>query len=192
MIGCCGANLASLTFAFARVGYDIEVSNDPDRVRSASHVVLPGVGAARNAMQRLDAAGLTELLPTLTMPVLGICVGMQLLFARSAEEDTPALGIIDAEVTRLPDEPGLTIPHMGWNQLEFDSPSALTRGFDSGDYAYFVHSYAAATGPFTRATTEYGRRFSAMVEQDNFFGTQFHPERSSELGAVILKNFLSL
>ena len=192
MIGCSGANLASLRFAFARLGHEIEVSDAPERLRQASHVILPGVGAAKDAMQRLEARGLIDVLPGLEQPVLGICLGMQLLFRRSAEESATCLGIIEADVERLPDEPELTIPHMGWNQLEFDPDLALTRGVAPGSYAYFVHSYAAPVGPFTRAVTEYGIPFSAIVEQGNFFGTQFHPERSSATGAKILENFLSI
>lgn len=192
MIGCCGANLASLGFAFSRLGVEIEVSDDPTRLGQASHVVLPGVGAARDAMARLDRLGLTEALPALEVPVLGICLGMQLLFRRSAEEDAECLGIIAADVERLPDEPGLTIPEMGWNQIGFDEPSALTAGITPGSWAYFVHSYAAPVGGYTRAVTEYGGPFSAIVEQDNFYGTQFHPERSSATGARILENFLKL
>jgi glutamine amidotransferase len=117
---------------------------------------------------------------------------MQLLFSRSAEEDTECLGLIAADVERLPDEPGLTIPEMGWNQIEFDEPSALTAGIEPGAWAYFVHSYAAPVGDYTRAVTHYGRPFSAIVEQGNFYGTQFHPERSSATGARILENFLKL
>ncbi len=192
MIGCCGANLASLKFAFARLDCEIAVSDDPARLAEASHIVLPGVGAAKDAMQRLKRLGLAELLTALEVPVLGICLGMQLLFRRSDEEDTLCLGIIDADVTRLPDEPGLPIPQMGWNQVVFEKESALTRGIASGSYAYFVHSYAAPIGPYTCAETEYGRSFSSVVERGNFFGTQFHPERSSDIGASILKNFLRI
>lgn len=192
MIGCCGANLASLGFAFGRLGHEIEISDDPERLRAASHVVLPGVGAARDAMQRLAAVGLDRVLPGLEQPVLGICLGMQLLFRRSAEDETDCLGIIDAEVGRLPDTTGLTIPEMGWNQIGFATESALTRGVPTGSWAYFVHSYAAPVGRFTRAVTEYGVPFSAIVEQNNFYGTQFHPERSSATGARVLENFLSL
>jgi glutamine amidotransferase len=192
MIGCCGANLASLRFAFARLGHEIEVSDDPDRLTRASHVVLPGVGAAADAMQRLQKHGLDQALRELRVPVLGICLGMQLLFRRSEEEDARCLGIIDAEVLRLPEDPALTIPEMGWNQIDFDAPSRLTLGIDTGAYAYFVHSFAAPVGPYTRAITDYGRPFSSIVEQDNFLGTQFHPERSSATGATILDNFLAL
>jgi imidazole glycerol-phosphate synthase subunit HisH len=192
IIGCCGANLASLTFAFARLGVDAPVSQDPDQVRRASHVVLPGVGAARDAMQRLQRAGFVDLVPTLTQPVLGICLGMQLLFAESAEEQTPCLGIVPERVARLPDAAGLPIPHMGWNELEMDGVSNLLAGCDERPFAYFVHSFAAPLGPYTRATAEYGTRFSAVIEHANFFGTQFHPERSAATGARILANFLEL
>lgn len=192
MIGCCGANLASLKIAFERFGCDIEVSDDPERLRRASHVVLPGVGAARAAMSRLGQHGLIDAIPALEVPVLGICLGMQLLFRHSSEEDTPCLGVIDADVLRFADAPDLPIPQMGWNQIAFERESALTRGVDPGSYAYFVHSYAAPVGSFTRATSEYGRPFSAIVEQGNFFGTQFHPERSSAVGSRILQNFLAI
>jgi len=192
MIGCCGANLASLQFAFSRLGCEIDVSDEPERLAQASHVVLPGVGAAKDAMQRLRRMGLSEVLPTLEVPVLGICLGMQLLFRRSDEEDAECLGIIDAEVERFPDEENLPIPEMGWNQIAFGEASALTNGIASGSYAYFVHSYVAPLGVYTRSVTEYGRSFSSIVEQGNFFGTQFHPERSSVTGARILENFLRI
>jgi glutamine amidotransferase len=192
MIGCCGANLASLRFAFARLGHEIEVSDDPERLGRASHVVLPGVGAARDAMARLEQFGLAGALRGLEVPVLGICLGMQLLFRRSEEEDASCLGVIAADVVRLPDVAELPIPEMGWNQISFDEESALTRGLEPGAYAYFVHSYAAPIGDYTRATTEYGLPFSSIVESGNFYGTQFHPERSAATGARILQNFLSL
>lgn len=192
IIGCCGANLASLTFAFARLGIDAPITEDPDRARRASHVVLPGVGAAKAAMARLERAGFAELVPTLKQPVLGICLGMQLLFTASDEEDTPCLGVIEARVERLPEQEGLPIPQMGWNQLEITRPTRLLDGIESGSYAYFVHSYAAPVGPYTRATSDYGGAFSAVIEQDNFLGTQFHPERSSAVGARILENFANL
>jgi imidazole glycerol-phosphate synthase subunit HisH len=192
IIGCCGANLASLTFAFARLGIDAPISEDPERVRRASHVVLPGVGAADVAMERLEQAGFAELVPTLTQPVLGICLGMQLLFTESEEERTPCLGIIPAQVRRLPDRADLPIPHMGWNQVEPTAGSPLLAGIEPGDYAYFVHSFAAPLGSYTRATADYGGPFSAVIEQSNFFGTQFHPERSAAVGARILGNFVRL
>jgi imidazole glycerol-phosphate synthase subunit HisH len=192
IIPSCGSNLASLQFALERLGANVPFTEDPQRIRAASHVILPGVGAAAPGMARLASAGLVELIPTLTQPVLGICLGMQLLFARSEEEETACLGVIDATVQRLPASPELPVPQMGWNELEPVGASALLNGVARGTYAYFVHSYAAPPGPYTRALTVYGRPFSAVVEQGNFFGTQFHPERSSRSGAQILDNFLKI
>ncbi len=193
IIGGCGANLASLRFALQRLGADVPVTEDPERARRASHVSLPGVGAAKSAMARLHANGCAELVPTLTQPVLGICLGMQLLFAASDEEgNTPCLGVIDARVQLLAQGTSLPVPEMGWNELEIMTPSKLLEGIDNGAYAYFVHSYAAPLGPYATAAADYGGRFCAAVEHENFFGTQFHPERSSALGARILKNFLRL
>ena len=192
IIPSCGSNLASLQFALERLGADVPLTEDPARIRAASHVILPGVGAAAPGMARLAAAGLVELIPTLTQPVLGICLGMQLLFARSEEEDTPCLGVIDAEVRRFPASADLPVPQMGWNELEPVGRSPLLEGVAKGAYAYFVHSYAVPPGPYTRATTTYGVPFSAVIEQGNFFGTQFHPERSSRSGADILDNFLKI
>jgi imidazole glycerol-phosphate synthase subunit HisH len=192
IIPSCGSNLASLQFALERLGADVPLTEEPERIRAASHVILPGVGAAAPGMARLAAAGLVELIPTLTQPVLGICLGMQLLFASSEEEQTRCLGVIDAEVRRFPASAELPVPQMGWNELEPAGDSPLLAGIPSGTYAYFVHSYAAPTGPYTRAVTNYGVPFSAVVEQGNFFGTQFHPERSSRAGAQILANFLNI
>jgi glutamine amidotransferase len=143
-------------------------------------------------MQRLTAAGLVELIPTLTQPVLGICLGMQLLFASSEEENTPCLGVIDAAVRRFPASADYPVPQMGWNELAPVGDSVLLTGVPAGAYAYFVHSYAAPPGAYTRALTTYGVAFSAVVEQANFYGTQFHPERSSRAGAQILDNFLRI
>jgi glutamine amidotransferase len=192
IIPSCGSNLASLQFALERLGADVPLTEDPARIRAASHVILPGVGAAAPGMARLAAAGLVDLIPTLTQPVLGICLGMQLLFARSEEEQTTCLGVVDAEVRRFPSDPELPVPQMGWNELEPLGASPLLAGVPKGAYAYFVHSYAAPPGPYTRALTTYGVPFSAVIEQRNFFGTQFHPERSSRTGAQILDNFLKI
>jgi glutamine amidotransferase len=192
IIPSCGSNLASLQFALERLGADVPLTEDPARIRAASHVILPGVGAAAPGMQRLAAAGLVDLIPALTQPVLGICLGMQLLFASSEEEQTRCLGVIDAEVRRFPPSPDLPVPQMGWNELEPQGESRLLGGVPKGTFAYFVHSYAAPVGPYTRAVTTYGVPFSAVIEQGNFFGTQFHPERSSRAGAQILDNFLNI
>ena len=187
-----GANLASLKFAIGRLGVDAPVTEDPERIRGASHVLLPGVGAARDAMTRLDAAELTALIPKLSQPVLGICLGMQLLFSGSDEDQAECLGIIPGQAYRFAQDSSLPVPQMGWNQLRLSASSNLLNGIVDGGYAYFIHSYALPEGDYTRATTEYAAPFSAVVEQDNFYGTQFHPERSAGLGARLLANFLDL
>jgi len=187
-----GANLASLRFALTRLGFDAPVTESAEVVRAASHVILPGVGAARDAMQRLAAADLVDVIPQLEQPVLGICLGMQLLFSGSEEDDATCLGIIDGLAARFAGGPALPVPQMGWNQLSPSKPSALLAGIEDGDYAYFIHSYAVPVGAYTRATTDYGRPFSSVVESENFFGTQFHPERSAKVGSRVLANFLAL
>ncbi|MGI9259025.1 MAG: imidazole glycerol phosphate synthase subunit HisH [Gammaproteobacteria bacterium] len=187
-----GANLASLQFALQRLGFDAPVTEDRETIESASHVLLPGVGAARDAMNRLDEAQLSSLIPELKQPVLGICLGMQLLFSGSDEDSADCLGIIEGQAHRFAQKPDLPVPQMGWNQLCLEADSALLEGVDNGGYAYFIHSYAVPPGSYTRATADYGGSFSAVVEESNFFGTQFHPERSSRLGARILGNFLRL
>ncbi len=188
-----GANLASLTFALERLGVDAAVTEDPDRINNASHVLLPGVGAAQDAMTRLDAAELTALIPKLDQPVLGICLGMQLLFSGSDEDQAKCLGIIPGQAYRFAGDSTLPVPQMGWNQNRLGASSSnLLNGIADGGYAYFIHSYALPEGDYTRATAEYAAPFSAVVEQDNFYGTQFHPERSAGLGARLLANFLDL
>jgi len=187
-----GGNVASVRYALERLGVAAVLSNDPARVRAAARVILPGVGAAGEAMRRLAAAGLDRLIPTLTQPVLGICLGMQLLYAASAEGDTGCLGVIRGRAARLAAAPGRPVPHMGWNQLEPLAPCPLLAGIAAGDYAYFVHSYALPPGPATVATCDYGGPFTAVVSHRNFHGTQFHPERSAGVGARLLANFLAL
>jgi glutamine amidotransferase len=192
VIGSCGSNLASLGFALKRLGVDAPVTEDPERVRRATHVILPGVGAAAPGMTRLSAAGLAEVVPSLTRPVLGICLGMQLLFAGSDEDDAKCLDVIHDRVSRLPQSGDLPVPQMGWNEIEVVGGSALLAGVSPGSFAYFIHSYAAPIGDYTRGVTRYGVPFSAVIEQGNFFGTQFHPERSARVGAQILDNFVKM
>ena len=184
-----GANISSVLHALARLGADATFTNDAETIRQADRVILPGVGSAGAAMAQLQASGLDRLLPQLTQPVLGICLGMQLLFGHSAEEDTALLGIIDADIRRLPMVPGLRIPHMGWNAITVEKQDALVSGLD-GEWFYFVHSYAAPVGDWTLAASRHGLPFSAVVRQGNFRGAQFHPERSAKAGALLLKNFL--
>jgi imidazole glycerol-phosphate synthase subunit HisH len=187
-----GANLASLRYALERLGAGSVVSSDAATIAQAARVLLPGVGAAGNAMQRLRAQGLDTLIPQLTAPLLGICLGMQLLFAHSAEDDTRCLGVLEGSVERLKSQPGLPVPHMGWNTLAVRRPDPLLEGITDADHVYFVHSFAVPAGPGTLAATDYGGPLSAVVRRGNFYGVQFHPERSSAAGARILRNFLSL
>jgi imidazole glycerol-phosphate synthase subunit HisH len=187
-----GANIASLRFALDRLGASSELTSDPEALRRAPRVILPGVGAAADAMDRLRALNLVEVIRTLTQPVLGICLGMQLLFESSEEGETSCLGVIPARVTKFPPRDGLPVPHMGWNRVTTRTASPLLRGLDDAPYVYFVHSYAAPVGASTLATSEYGEAFSAVVQCRNFLGAQFHPERSSRAGSRMLANFLEL
>jgi len=191
-----GANIASLCYALERLGATSRLTADPAELRAAPRVILPGVGAAADAMARLHALGLAEIIPQLTRPVLGICLGMQLLFASSEEgedgSDTECLGLIAERVARFPRREDLPVPHMGWNQLRLVAESPLLAGIGDGEYVYFVHSYAAPPGPWTLAATDYGGEFSAAVRLGNFHGVQFHPERSAGVGSRVLANFLEL
>ena len=187
-----GANIASLQFALQRLEVESVVSADAAEIRAASHVILPGVGAAADAMSRLRQSRLDTLIPTLEQPVLGICLGMQLLYEASEEGDARCLGIIPGRASRLPEAPDRPVPHMGWNTLEIRHPCPLLAGLADGDHAYFVHSYALNLSDATVASTGYGAPFSACVQWRNFYGAQFHPERSAAVGARLLKNFLAL
>jgi glutamine amidotransferase len=187
-----GANIASVRFAIERLGVESELTTDPQRVRDATHVLLPGVGAARDCMQRLVKAGLVDTLRTLTQPMLGICVGMQLLFESSEEDDVECLGLVPGRVRRFPEREGLPVPHMGWNQLNLLQSSPLLQGIHENDHVYFVHSYRAPLSGMTLASSDYGTAFSAIVQRDNIYGAQFHPERSARVGALLLRNFLRL
>jgi imidazole glycerol-phosphate synthase subunit HisH len=187
-----GANLASLQFAFERLGAKTHVTADAAEIRSAPRVILPGVGSAGDAMKRLRGNNVAELLPTLTQPVLGICLGMQLLFERSEEGDTECLGVLPTCVRRLQPKDGQPVPHMGWNQLSLIRDDPLLVGISPNDYVYFVHSFAAPVSDVTIASADYGAALSAVVRRGNFWGTQFHPERSAQVGSRVLANFLKL
>jgi glutamine amidotransferase len=192
--GC--ANLSSVRFAVERLGYKVTVSRDPDVLRSASKLFLPGVGTAREAMQNLADRELIDLVKSLTQPVLGICLGMQLLAEFSSEGEVTTLGLINGSVDLMPagimTANSVRLPHMGWNQIEPQSQHPLFKDIPSGSYFYFVHSYALAVGADTIATCTHGAPFSAAVNKDNFYGVQFHPERSSKAGAQLIKNFLEM
>jgi glutamine amidotransferase len=187
-----GANLASLQFAFERLGAKTRVSAEAAEITSAARVILPGVGSAGDAMTRLRKNGVADLLPSLTQPVLGICLGMQLLFERSEEGNTDCLGILPDEVKRLQPVQGRPVPHMGWNQLSPVREDPLLEGISADDYVYFVHSFAVPVSDMTLASADYGIALSAIVRRGNFWGTQFHPERSAQTGARLLANFLRL
>jgi glutamine amidotransferase len=187
-----GANLASLQFAFERLGAHTRVSSDPREIAGAERVVLPGVGSAADAMQRLRRSGIADVLPALRQPVLGICLGMQLLFERSAEGPTDCLGLLPGTVRRLEGTPERPVPHMGWNRLARSREDPLLEGIGAGAYFYFVHSYAVPECELTLARVEYGESLSAVVRRGNLWGTQFHPERSAAAGARLLGNFLQL
>jgi imidazole glycerol-phosphate synthase subunit HisH len=187
-----GANLASLTYAFDRLDCRTILTTDGSTIASAERVVLPGVGAAGHVMRRLRESGLLSVLLNLTQPVLGICLGMQLLFERSDEDATTGLSIFPGVVQKLRSSPKYPVPHMGWNELEDRKPDPLLTGLPRVSYAYFVHSYAAPVSELTLASTKYATAISAVVRRRNFWGTQFHPERSGSVGAKLLDNFLKV
>ena len=182
-------NIQSVKYALNRLGIEPILTKDHDIIKSADKVIFPGVGAADAAMRQLKASGLDKLIPTLTQPVLGICVGMQLMCKRSKEGDVDCLGIINVEVEKF--KKGLKIPHMGWNNLR-DIKSNLFNANHNTEQMYFVHSYYVPINEYTIATTDYGVPFSAAIQKDNFYAVQFHTEKSGDIGEEILKNFLEL
>lgn len=187
-----GTNIGSVRYALQRLGVDAALTSDAVAIRAADKVILPGVGAAPPGMARLHELGLIDVLRTLTQPVLGVCLGMQLLCAHSEEGDVDCLGVIPATVSRFVEQPNRRVPHMGWNGLHVRREHPLLRGLTDGEQAYFVHSYAVPEGEWTLASADYGAPFSAVVSRGNFHGMQFHPERSAAVGARLLKNFLDL
>ena len=186
-----GANLGSVRAAFTRLGVAPEVSRDPARIAAASRLVLPGVGAAGPVMAILRETGLDVLLRASRTPLLGVCIGMQVLFERSEEGDVAGLGLLAGTVRRLPAGPGVRLPHMGWNALQPVGDSPLLAGIEAGAQAYFVHSYSVAASDDAIATCTHGQPFCAAVARGHVAGAQFHPERSGEVGARFLRNFLA-
>lgn len=182
-------NIKSIQFAFKRLGYDAILSDDPDQIYNSDKVIFPGVGEASSAMKKLKSSGLHELIPSLNQPVLGICLGMQLMCNHTEEGDTKGLGIFHTEVRRFSNT--LKVPQMGWNIVK-DLKSPLFRDIEEGSYMYLVHSYYAEDCSESIATTDYGINYASALENDNFFGVQFHPEKSSRVGEQLLKNFLDL
>lgn len=184
-------NLRSVENALTRCGAEYVVTSDPDVIKAADKVILPGVGNAGEAMQNLREFGLDKLIPTLRKPVLGICVGMQVMCRYTEEGDAKCMGLFDVDVRKFEASPELKVPHMGWNSIS-NLESKLLRGVDGGSDVYFVHSYYAALCCDTIATTRHGKMFSAALKYENFYGTQFHPEKSGSIGEKILKNFIEL
>ena len=182
-------NIQSIKFALKRLGVEAILSNDEAEIRQADKVIFPGVGEASSAMQKLKTSGLDQVIPTLKQPVLGICLGMQLLCNSSEEGNTKGLGIFDVEVKRFSNE--VKVPQIGWNQIS-NLKSGLFEGISENEFMYLVHSYYAPLCKETIATSEYGIQYSSAIQKDNFYGVQFHPEKSSTAGAQILKNFLNL
>jgi imidazole glycerol-phosphate synthase subunit HisH len=188
-------NIESVNNALIRLGVEAEITADAEKIRNADKVIFPGVGEARSTMEYLHRHNLDELIVSLKQPVLGICLGLQLMCSHSEEGDTPCLGIFDEKVKRFEPRPGeeyvTKVPHMGWNSISGFKKGLFSEEMENS-YVYFVHSYFAGTGEHTAATCNYILPFSAALQKNNFYATQFHPEKSGETGAAILKNFLSL
>ncbi|MGM9832737.1 MAG: imidazole glycerol phosphate synthase subunit HisH [Candidatus Limisoma sp.] len=186
-------NIFSVDCALRRIGVDAVITDDSRTILAADKVIFPGVGEARAAMEYLQQHGLDELIRRVTKPLLGICIGQQLLCRHSEEGDVDCLGIFDADVVRFKtDDPSVKIPHMGWNDINVVAPTPLLGNDVDKKYVYYVHSYYAPVCRHTVATTDYILPFSAAMQRDNFFATQFHPEKSGDIGEIILKNFIQL
>jgi len=192
------ANLTSVVAALDRLGQKPTVTRDPATLHNARRVILPGVGAAPAAMAKLRETGLCDVIQRLTQPVLGICLGMQLMFTSSQEsavegQTVPCLGLIEGCVQKLPSGPDMQVPHMGWNKITFTTKELqLAHDIPDGAYMYFVHSFAAPLGESTLASCNAGVPFTALCGRDNFFGCQFHPERSGLAGQTLLRNFIEM
>jgi len=188
-------NIRSVNNALHRLGYDAEITADPDKIITADKVIFPGVGEASKTMDYLNKTGLGDTIKNLKQPVLGICLGMQLMCSHSEEGDVACLEIFDEGVKRFvlpePNKENIKVPHMGWNRI-YDLKGDIFDSSIEGEYVYFVHSYFVASGNHTSATTDYILPYSSALQKDNFFATQFHPEKSGKVGEKILQNFLKL
>ena len=187
-----GSNLASLKFALDRIKVNFIVTNEVKQISNSSHIILPGVGAARNAMNKLSQHEIIETITTLSQPTLGICLGMQIFMEHSEEDDTSCLGVFGDSCKLFENQENYPVPHIGWNTIELESSSNLSTGINSGTHFYFVHSYYVPLNSQTIASTTYSKKFSSIIQKDNFVGTQFHPEKSGEQGSILLKNFTDL
>ncbi|SDR76136.1 imidazole glycerol phosphate synthase subunit HisH [Gramella sp. MAR_2010_147] len=182
-------NIQSIKFAIKRLGFEAELSNDASEIRNADKVIFPGVGEAGSAMKMLRSTGLDQVIPTLTQPVLGICLGMQLMCDYSEEGNTKGLGIFKADVKKFNNK--VKVPQIGWNQIT-NLETTLFTNIEEGEYVYLVHSFYVPECKDEIARTEYGVNYSTALHRDNFYGVQFHPEKSSKTGELILKNFLKI
>lgn len=185
-----GANIGSVRYALQRLGVEAELTADARVIAAADRVILPGVSTAATVMGRLQEQGLVDTLRQLEAPLLGVCVGMQLLFEHSEEGDTPCLGLLPGKVAKLQASARIRVPHMGWNTLHPLRASSLMQGIEAGEHAYFVHSYAAPVTGDCLSSSEHGVPFAAVVQRGRVAGAQFHPERSSTVGARLLRNFI--
>ncbi|KFF15105.1 imidazole glycerol phosphate synthase subunit HisH [Flavobacterium hydatis] len=182
-------NIQSIMFAIERLGFKATLSNNPDEIQAADKVIFPGVGEASSAMEKLIESGLDALIPYLKQPVLGICLGMQLMCKSSEEGNTKGLGIFDVDVIKF--TPSVKVPQMGWNNI-YNLQSSLFTGISENEYMYLVHSFYAPLCKEAIATTNYEVEYASALQKDNFYGTQFHPEKSGDIGEQILSNFLKL
>ncbi|MCC1484623.1 imidazole glycerol phosphate synthase subunit HisH [Winogradskyella immobilis] len=182
-------NIKSIQFAFKRLGIDAVLSSDAEEIKTADKVIFPGVGEASSAMHKLRESGLDEIIPQLKQPVLGICLGMQLMCNKTEEGNTKGLGVFDADVKRFSN--AVKVPQMGWNTIA-NLKSDLFKGIKENAYMYLVHSYYAENTKTSIATTAYELEYTSAIQNNNFYGVQFHPEKSGEIGAQVLNNFLSL
>ncbi|UBZ13779.1 imidazole glycerol phosphate synthase subunit HisH [Flagellimonas marinaquae] len=183
-------NIQSIIFAIKRLGYEAVLSHDAEEIRNADKVIFPGVGEASSAMAKLKATGLDKVIPTLKQPVLGICLGMQLMCHSSEEGNTEGLGIFDLDVVKFSNK--VKVPQIGWNQISDLKSELFKKNIPEKAYIYLVHSFYAPIGSETIAKSEYDVEYSAALQKENFYGVQFHPEKSSDVGSEILKNFLNI
>ena len=182
-------NIQSVKYALNRLGIDAVLSSDVEVIKNADKIIFPGVGRAKFAMEKLTKAGLDKLIPTLTQPVLGVCLGMQLMCEHTAEDNTKGLGIFPIHVKEF--EKTLKVPQIGWNQIS-DLKGDLFKDVNDESYTYFVHSFYIPDNKFSIASTNYGLKYSSAIQKDNFYATQFHPEKSGDVGEQILKNFINI
>ena len=187
-----GSNISSLTFALDRIKASYITTNQIAQIEDSSHVILPGVGAANDAMDKLKKSNLIEVVRNLKQPTLGICLGMQLLLDHSMENNVNCLSIIEGRCKAFSQQDKHPVPHMGWNNVNFNKPSPLTEDLDNDDYFYFVHSYYAPITNSSIGITDYSESFASIIQKDNFYGSQFHPEKSSDQGSKLLRTFINL